>query len=93
MVFVDFHGDWCTNGKAFQQRIADDSRLREALGRAVLLKVYDRSDTFRANQADLRFPELKIGLPFFVIADADGNVSNKSNDYTRTDDMQIVLTP
>jgi thiol:disulfide interchange protein DsbD len=93
MVFADFHGDWCTNCKAFQQRIADDPKLREALGRAVLLKVYDGSDTFRAYQADSRFPELKIGLPFFVIADADGNVIYKTNDYTRTDDMQIVLTP
>lgn len=91
-VFIDFHGDWCTNCKAFQERLTTDTTLRQALEKAVLLKVIDTSALFRSYRDDPRFPELKVGLPFFVITDADGNLIYKTSDYTRTDEMVLMLS-
>lgn len=91
-VFIDFHGDWCTNCKAFQEIVAKDAALNGALQRCVLLKVSDGSALFRSYRDDPRFPELKIGLPFFIITDADGNVIYKTSDYTRRDEMVLMLS-
>ena len=91
LVFVDFHGDWCTNCKAFQKKTQEDQDLNEALQNAVLYKVYDTSAEFEKYRNDERFPELKIGIPFFLITDADGNVIYKTNDYTKTDEMMLFL--
>lgn len=91
LVFVDFHGDWCTNCKAFQKMTQEDKTLNEALQNAVLYKVYDTSAEFEKYRNDERFPELKIGIPFFLITDAEGNVIYKTNDYTRTDEMMLFL--
>jgi thiol:disulfide interchange protein DsbD len=41
LVFVDFHGDWCTNCKAFQQMTQEDALLNQDLQNAVLYKVYN----------------------------------------------------
>ncbi len=70
LVFVDFHGDWCTNCKAFQKQTQTDEALNAALQNAVLYKVYDTSSEFEKYRNDSRFPELKVGLPFFLITDA-----------------------
>ena len=91
LVFIDFYGSWCTNCKAFQANIGTDDRLRAALGNAVLLKVYDTSPLFKEYRADQRFPELSVGLPFFLITDAEGNVVYKTNDFTKTDEMKLFL--
>ncbi|MFP4292871.1 MAG: thioredoxin family protein [Cyclobacteriaceae bacterium] len=91
LVFVDFHGDWCTNCKAFQKMTQEDQALNEALQNAVLYKVYDTSAEFEKYRNDERFPELKIGIPFFLITDAQGNVIYKTNDYTKTEEMMLFL--
>jgi thiol:disulfide interchange protein DsbD len=91
LVFVDFHADWCTNCKAFQEKTQTDSALNKALQRTVLYKVYDTSLAFEAYKADPRFPELKVGIPFFIITDAAGNVLYKTSDYTQTDEMILFL--
>ncbi|MBI0401547.1 protein-disulfide reductase DsbD family protein [Cyclobacterium marinum] len=91
LVFVDFHGDWCTNCKAFQKNTQEDKALNSALQNAILYKVYDTSPEFEKYRNDPRFPELKVGLPFFLITDGTGNVIYKTNDYTKTEEMQLFL--
>ncbi len=90
-VFVDFYGSWCANCKAFEQLTHSNEALGKALGGAVLLKIRDTSPDFKVWQRDPRFPELKVGLPFFIIMDATGNLLFKTSDYTRTDEMMLFL--
>lgn len=91
LVFLDFHGNWCTNCKAFQQITQDDRELNEAMQNAVLYKIYDTAPEFEKYKSDPRFPELKVGLPFFVITDTDGNMLYKTNDYQKTKEMALFL--
>ncbi len=90
-VFIDFYGSWCTNCKAFEELTATDEALNRALQNAVLLKVVDTTPAFETYKNDPRFPELKVGLPFFVITDTDGNLIYKTSDYTRTEEMALLL--
>lgn len=90
-VFVDFHGDWCTNCKAFAERTLSDQTLNAALAGAVLLKVRDNTALFKVYRDDPRFPELKVGLPFFVITDAAGDLLYKTSDFTKTSEMALFL--
>jgi thiol:disulfide interchange protein DsbD len=91
-VFVDFHADWCSNCKAFQERTLADQQFRAALQHAVLLKVYDTSALFSRYRDDPRFPELRVGLPFFLITDAKGELLYKTSDFTKTDEMALFLS-
>lgn len=90
-VFIDFFGEWYTNCKAFEASLRSNDRLRSALDSAVLLKVYYGSELFQEYRADSRLPELGVGLPFFLITDATGNVLYKTTDFTRADDMMLFL--
>lgn len=90
-VFIDFHADWCTNCNEFQKTTQNNAALNEALKNAVLLKVYEGSTTFKKFEADPRFPELKVGLPFFLITDKDENLLYKTNDYLKSDEMILFL--
>lgn len=90
-VFIDFFGNWCANCKAFEKLAQQDQTLNEAMQNAVLLKVYDSSDLFKEYRADSRFPELSVGLPFFLITDPEGNLLYKTNDYLKTDEMVLFL--
>lgn len=90
-VFVDFFGTWCSNCKAFEDLTQNDKALAKALSGVVLLKIRDTDPQFKTWQTDSRFPELKVGLPFFVIMDASGNLLYKTSDYTRTDEMVLFL--
>lgn len=91
LVFVDFHGDWCTNCQAFQKLTQTDKELNAALQNAVLYKVYDTSPAFKTYREDVRFPELKVGLPFFLITDAQENVLYKTSDFLKTEEMILFL--
>jgi thiol:disulfide interchange protein DsbD len=91
-VFIDFHADWCTNCKEFQKTTQSNPTLNEALQNAVLLKVYEGSATFKKYASDPRFPELKVGLPFFLITDKDENLLYKTNDYLKADEMSMFLS-
>jgi thioredoxin:protein disulfide reductase len=90
-VFVDFHADWCTNCKEFQKITQSDTAFNEALQNAVLLKIYDTSPLFQEYKNDARFPELKVGLPFFLITDKESNLVYKTNDFLKTDEMMLFL--
>lgn len=91
-VFIDFHADWCTNCKEFQKTTQSNAALKEVLKNAILLKVYEGSATFQKFVADSRFPELKVGLPFFIITDKDENLLYKTNDYLKSDEMIMFLS-
>lgn len=90
-VFIDFFGSWCTNCQAFSALTHTDAKLNAALQRAVLLKVDDRTDMFDMYRSDKRFPELRVGLPFFLITNAEGSVLYKTGDYLQTEDMALFL--
>ncbi|TGL61685.1 protein-disulfide reductase DsbD family protein [Leptospira sarikeiensis] len=87
LVFADFYADWCSNCKAFEELTLSDPSLNQALGKAILLKVRDDDKDFAQYENDPRFPELKIGLPFFVIFSPDGKVLFKTTNYLNTADM------
>lgn len=91
MVFIDFYADWCTNCKAFQADLKENNEFRDVLSDQVLLKIYDTDPEFEDYQNDTRFPELKVGLPFFVITDSQGNLLYKTSDYLKTDEMALFL--
>jgi thiol:disulfide interchange protein DsbD len=90
-IFVDFFGTWCANCKEFEKLTQSNPKLNGALGNAVLLRIQDTVPEFKAWQSDKRFPELKVGLPFFVIMDGDGNLLYKTSDFTRVDEMILFL--
>lgn len=87
-IFVDFYADWCTNCKEFQKLTLSNSKLNVILGeKAILWKVEDTDEIFDTFVNDSRFPELKIGLPFFIILDQTGALVFKTNDYLATEEM------
>lgn len=90
-MFVDFYADWCTNCNAFEELTQSDSALNEALQGVVLLKIKDQDPIFETYVKDSRFEELKIGLPLFVILDAEGNLLYKNTDYQDTETMIQTL--
>lgn len=90
-IFIDFFAYWCANCKEFEKLTQTDPQLIKGLKNAVLLKVYDTDPAFKAFQADSRYPELKVGLPFFAILNADDELLYKTSDYTRTDEMLLFL--
>jgi len=90
-VFIDFYGDWCSNCKAFEELTVSDPDLNDALKEAVLLKIYDTSPTFERYRDDPRFPELRVGLPFFLITTPDRELLFKTSDFTQTDEMALFL--
>ncbi|EMM97369.1 hypothetical protein LEP1GSC158_2604 [Leptospira interrogans serovar Zanoni str. LT2156] len=55
------------------------------------MKIKDQDPIFETYAKDPRFEELKIGLPFFVILDADGNLLYKNTDYQDTSTMIQIL--
>ena len=90
-VFVDFFGSWCANCKEFEKLTQSNKQLNAGLANAVLLRIQDTVPEFKDWQNDKRFPELKVGLPFLVVLDADGNLLFKTSDYTRTEEMLLFL--
>jgi thiol:disulfide interchange protein DsbD len=90
-IFVDFFAYWCANCKAFEHLTETNQALIAGLKNAVLLKIYDTDPEFKGFQNDTRYPELKVGLPFFIIMDADDHLIYKTSDYTRSEEMLLFL--
>ena len=86
-IFIDFYADWCSNCKAFERKIEAESDLKEALSKAILLRITDEDEEFLDYQNDPRFSELKIGLPFFVITNAKDQLIFKTTNYLNKKDM------
>jgi thiol:disulfide interchange protein DsbD len=80
-IFVDFYAHWCANCKVFSKQAAEAGPLRDALESVVLAKIYDTDAVFEEFRSDPRYPELKVGLPFFVILSSDGEFVWKGTDY------------
>ena len=90
-VFIDFYADWCANCKDFQELTKTDARLNEALSQSVLLKIYDTDPVFEKYANDPRFSELQIGLPFFLVLDADGEFVWKTVNYRDVAGMEAAI--
>jgi thiol:disulfide interchange protein DsbD len=90
-IFIDFFAYWCANCKEFEHLTLTNRELIDGLKKVVLLKIYDTDPEFKTFQNDKRFPELKVGLPFFVIEDADKHLLYKTSDYTHTKEMLLFL--
>lgn len=90
-VFVDFYGSWCTNCKAFKELTRTDQALRDALKNAILLEIRDTSPDFARYKNDTRFPELKVGLPFFIITNPNKDLLYKTSNYLDSDEMALFL--
>lgn len=90
-IFIDFYADWCTNCKAFEDLSLSNAKLNAALQSAVLLRIEDTDPVFAEYQADARFPELKVGLPFFVVLSPAGDLLYKGVDYLAVDAMTAAL--
>lgn len=87
-IFIDFYADWCTNCKEFQKLTLSNEDWNSTFQKDVVLwKVYDTDPIFEEFFNNPNYPELKIGLPFFLILDAEGKMLYKSNDYLDTKGM------
>ncbi len=91
LIFVDFFAYWCSNCKAFEHLAETNPALIAGLKQAVLLKIYDTDPEFKGFQNDSRYPELKVGLPFFIVTDTEDHLIYKTSDYTRTEEMLLFL--
>lgn len=86
-VFIDFYADWCANCKDFSKLVVSEPSLNAAMKNAVLVKIYDTDPAFKTYQNDDRFPELRIGLPFFLVFTPSGDFHWKSYNYKDTPGM------
>ena len=86
-IFVDFYAHWCANCKKFSHQAAQAGPLQDALQSVVLAKIYDTDGVFTSFRDDPRYPELKRGLPFFLILSSQGEFLWKGNDYRAHDTM------
>ncbi|XDD46318.1 protein-disulfide reductase DsbD family protein [Leptospira sp. WS39.C2] len=87
-IFIDFYADWCTNCKEFQKLTLSNKEWNDTFQKGVVLwKVYDTDPVFETFAANPKYPELKIGLPFFLILSPEGKLLYKSNDYLDTKGM------
>ena len=86
-IFIDFYGKWCTNCKEFEKNLEKDTSFQAGLKKAILLKIYDTDNDFQDFLEDSRFPELKIGLPFFLVLDSEGKEFWKTTNYLDTKGM------
>ncbi len=90
-IFIDFYAEWCANCKDFNNLLQTNQKLQSALDKAILLKIYDTDPEFEDFSHDTRFPELKIGLPFFVVLDHKGKLIWKTTNYRDTKGMQKAI--
>ena len=90
-IFIDFYAEWCANCKEFEKLAEKDHRLQKGLQSAVLLQIHDTDAIFDKFSADPRFPELKIGLPFYVILEPNGALRWKTSNHKDIEGMLRAL--
>lgn len=90
-IFVDFYADWCSNCKDFERLALRDERLNNALSEVVLIKIHDVDPVFDEYMNDPKYPELRIGLPFYIVFTPDGDFHWKSSNYRDTEGMIQAL--
>ena len=91
-LFIDFYASWCANCVAFKAETAKNSALNQALReRAVAVKLVDKEPEFEAFRENPAHRQLKIGLPYFAILSAQGEVLWSGTDYTAAEQMIAVL--
>jgi len=87
-LFIDFYAEWCINCKRFNELVANNAELSDALAQnAVLLKIYDTDPIFENYRKNPDFKELNIGLPLFVVQNPDGTLKWKTMHYKDTKGM------
>jgi thiol:disulfide interchange protein DsbD len=78
-IFIDFYADWCSNCKDFSRLLETDEMLAAGINEAVLLKIYDTDPAF--DRFAETYPELNIGLPFFLVLRPDRTPLYRSTNY------------
>ncbi|MFI3136776.1 MAG: cytochrome c biogenesis protein CcdA [Methylococcaceae bacterium] len=92
-VFIDFYASWCSNCKAFKTETENNAELNQALReKAIAVKLVDKEPEFEAFRENAAHRQLKIGLPYFAILTADGQLSWSGTDYKAAQKMVAELT-
>ncbi len=90
-VFIDFYADWCANCVEFGKLAVQNAELNRALQKAVLIKIYDTDPIFLEYQSNPDYPELTIGLPFFLVLSPDNAFIWKGSNYLDTRSMIAAI--
>jgi thiol:disulfide interchange protein DsbD len=92
-IFIDFYASWCANCTAFKAEAANNPALNEALrNNAIAVKLVDKEPEFEQFRGNADHRPLKIGLPYFAILTADGQLKWSGTDYKATQKMVTELT-
>lgn len=89
-VVVDFWGDWCTNCKVYDKRIAGDPELRKRFERITRLKVDLSEEKVRWDIRHALGVE-SSGAPIMVFLDREGRIWRKA-DLVGLQDSETVVT-
>jgi len=91
-IFIDFYASWCANCLEFAAETVSNNDLNYALRElAIPLKLVDKEPEFEAFKQKTEHRNLKIGLPYFAILDAEGNAKWSGTDYKAAKTMVSVL--
>ena len=91
-IFIDFYASWCANCVAFKEETRNNKALNQALRtQVVAVKLVDKEPDFEAFRDNPIHRQLKIGLPYFAIINADGTLLWSSTDYQSADKIIAVL--
>lgn len=91
-IFIDFYASWCANCLAFAEETKTNLVLNKALREiAIPLKLIDKEPEFEAFKQNPQHRQLKIGLPYFAILDAEGKKKWSGTDYKAAKTMVSEL--
>ena len=91
-IFIDFYASWCANCVAFKAETASNATLNKTLReRAIAVKLVDKEPEFESFRENPNYRPLKIGLPYFAILTATGELFWSGNDHTATQQMIDIL--
>lgn len=92
-IFIDFYASWCANCTAFKAEVASNAVLNQALReKAIVVKLVDKEPEFEKFRENPQHRALKIGLPYFAILSAKGELIWSGTDYTASQKMVAVLS-